>query len=288
VDAFKEADAHGRAVTDPAIRPLFLACDRTQALTCWIGIVGNALLIVGGAAWLVDHRAAATISVLPTLLLALFLADLFSGFVHWLSDTWFDEAFSERIVSIAREHHLFPQHIIGYGFRDYVAFSSWPTVVTWGPIGLMLVLLPDATPIVFDGVVVCVIVSTIMFFGTHAHRLGHKRADGPIGRFLQDTHLLMSPRHHGVHHGGNHDIRYCVVNGWANHVCDRIGFWRVLERLVTCATGAVARRNDHEWFARFNQDPTFLAAARRSIGVRQLSRPAPASARSVDAPSAAD
>ncbi len=249
-------------MTDHSTKALFLACDPLDARNCWIGIVAHSLYIAGSAAWLGLHLGLADVWLWPALFVGLLLADLYSGFVHWLFDTWFDEIWCERLISIAREHHLFPQHIIGYGFRDYVSFSCWPTVLVFAPIGLVLMALaPSAAT--FDATAVCLLVSVIMFFGTYAHRLGHKRADTAVGRFLQDHHLLMSPRHHGVHHGGNHDIRYCVVNGWANHVCDRIGFWRGLEALVTLTTGAVPRRNDHEWFARFERDPTFLAAARR-------------------------
>jgi hypothetical protein len=69
---------------------------------------------------------------------ALYLADWFSGFVHWATDTWFDEVFLERIISIAREHHLYPREIVGYGFRDYVAYSSWPNIAFVGPVALAL------------------------------------------------------------------------------------------------------------------------------------------------------
>ena len=49
-----------------------------------------------------------------------------------------------------------------------------------------------------------------------------------------------------------------VVNGWANHVCDRLGFWRGLEKLIEMTTGAVPRTHDHVCFALFERDRLFL------------------------------
>jgi hypothetical protein len=172
--------------------------------------------------------------------------------VHWTTDTWFDEINWQRVISIAREHHLFPHHIVGYPFRDYVAFSSWPTVLIVGPCGLLLTLaVSSSTPFTFYGVIVCFMISTVMFFGAHTHRFGHTPSNSRIVRLLQASHLLITTGHHDAHHRGNHNRRYCVINGWANYVCDATGFWRGLEWLVQQLTGSIPRRNDLEWLARY-------------------------------------
>jgi plasmanylethanolamine desaturase len=194
------------------------------------------------------------LTLLVCTIIALFTADLFSGLVHWGTDTWLDEISWPRTILIAREHHLHPHHIVGYGLRDYLAFSAWPTVVAFALPVLLLTLAVEPTPFVFATVCVIDAVAVIMIFGTYAHRLGHRRTKIPMVRWLQRAHLLIDTRHHGVHHSGGHDRRYCVINGWANHVCDAIGFWRALERLVQWVTGAVPRANDRVWFARFAAD----------------------------------
>jgi ubiquitin-conjugating enzyme E2 variant len=135
--------------------------------------------------------------------------------------------------------------------RDYIAYSAWPTMIMLGPIGMTVTLLATPSPALFHLVWALFLISACMYFGTYAHRLGHKRSDWAIVRLLQRMHLLIDVRHHNVHHRDNHDIRYCVINGWANHVCDRIGFWRGLERLIHRLTGAVPRENDYAWFARY-------------------------------------
>jgi ubiquitin-conjugating enzyme E2 variant len=233
--------------------PLYPNCNRSQILTAWCGAVANGLVIIWLALWLVAHSASIEpnlLELVTTVFIALFVSDFLSGFVHWAVDTWFDERNWVRVISIAREHHLFPHHIIGYPFRDYVAFSSWPTVLIVGPCGLLLTLAAPAIPLIFYGVVICLITSAVMFFGTHAHRLGHRPSRLRIVRLLQACHLLITTGHHGAHHRASHNRRYCVINGWANYVCDGTGFWRALELLIQQLTGSVPRRNDLEWLAR--------------------------------------
>ena len=236
------------------VKPLYLECDRSQIITCWVGIAIFTAMIVWYAAWLLPAftMGGMALYLLPvTLAIAWFLADLVSGVVHWGTDTWFDEVLSERVISIAREHHLHPHHIVGYGFRDYVAYSTWPALLLLGPPGLIMTLLCGRSALVFHLMVVVEVIAVTMFFGTYAHRLGHRKSDWAIVRFLQRWHFLIDVRHHNVHHRDNHDIQYCVVNGWANIVCDRIGFWRWLERMIYRFTGAIPRDNDHLWFARY-------------------------------------
>jgi Lipid desaturase domain len=212
------------------VRPLYLMCDRVQVTTAWIGIALNVLLICWCAYWVAtadETLIPNAIDMATIILIGLFMADFLSGFVHWVTDTWFDEVLSDRVVSIAREHHLYPSHILGYGFRDYVAYSSWPTILALGPIELLLTLAFAPAVWLYPLVFLCLTVN--------------------------------------VHHGGNHDIRYCVINGWANFVFDHIGFWRGLERLVTILTGAHPRRNDQAWRTRFHNDPDFLPTERKRV-----------------------
>jgi hypothetical protein len=240
-----------------------ITATRGQRLFGWTGIVTNSLLILWLMLWLGQHQTDAGIGpgwLALAVAAALYLADWFSGFVHWATDTWFDEVFLERIISIAREHHLYPREIVGYGFRDYVAYSSWPNIAFVGPVTLALTFAADPTPAIFATVTICLVISGIMVFGTYAHRLGHKNTGWKIIRIMQDYNLLITPGYHAIHHRGNHDIRYCVINGWANPLCDRIRFWRGLEWIVERTTGAVPRQNDHEWFDRFERDPDFRSA----------------------------
>lgn len=257
-------------------RPLYLHCTQGQAVAAWVGAGLNAALVVWCASWLVLNASEGNLAwpVLTGLVLVgLFLGDFFTGLIHWITDTWFDEVRFTRVVAIAREHHLYPHHIVGYGFRDYVGYTSWPAVIFLGPILPLLLLRSEPSAVTYGSVLVCSEVCALSFFGTHLHRFGHRRSKNRLVRFLQSARLLIRPEYHAQHHGGTHETHYCVVNGWANVVCDAIGFWRGMEKLVHWLTGAVPRHNDGEWSARFQHDRTFMSdpvpslhQLRRSLG----------------------
>jgi plasmanylethanolamine desaturase len=247
---------------EPRSGALYVDCSRGQVLATWLGAGLNLACVAACAAWLTAHagevRPAWPVLALATVF-ALFLGDFFSGLIHWATDTWFDELSLTRVVSIAREHHLYPQHILGYGFRDYVGYTSWPAALFFWPLCLALMLGPRPSGVVYVAVLVCGEVCALMFFGTHFHRLGHRWSPNPLVRLLQRSPLLITPQYHAIHHGGTHVTHYCVVNGWANVVCDAIGFWRGLERVIHALTGAVPRRNDDEWLARYREDRSFMS-----------------------------
>jgi ubiquitin-conjugating enzyme E2 variant len=75
-------------------------------------------------------------------------------------------------------------------------------------------------------------------------------------RLAQKLHLVVTPEHHWVHHRSDQIIRYCVINGWANYVCDSLRIWRGLEWLVRALTGAQPRRDDLEWQRRYKETGT--------------------------------
>jgi len=248
-------------MTKHRAKALYRACSPSQAYQAWLGFFLNCALVLWCAVWLtliaVDEAPAWPwlVALLP---LGLFLADLFSGLVHWATDTWLDETQWRRVVCIAREHHIYPHHIVDYGVRDYLGYSGWPTALVIGPVAIWLTLALQPSLPAYVAVFLCLEVALCMVWGTYAHRLGHAPVRSPVIRTLQRLRLVISPNYHKVHHSGNHDVRYCVINGWANALCDRIGFWRGLETLVSAATGAVPRRNDAEWFQRFREAPSFM------------------------------
>lgn len=242
-------------------KALYRTCSVAQAYQTWLGVLLNGVVVLWCALWLVfvaRDQAPAWPWLVAMLVPGLFLADLFSGLVHWGTDTWFDETQFCRVVSIAREHHIYPHHIVDYGVRDYLGYSCWPAALAIGPVVALLSIAVPPSPVTYLCMFLCGEIALFMVFGTYGHRLGHAPARSPVVRRLQQLRLLISPSYHKVHHSGNHDVRYCVINGWADAVCDRIGFWRSLERLVTACTGSVPRRNDAEWFQRFANDPRFM------------------------------
>lgn len=172
--------------------------------------------------------------------------------VHWATDTWFTEEHFGRAIAIAREHHTHPQHILGYSFLEHATLCSAPSALVIGPMALLTALLPISGFSIVT-MIIYLIISICMLFGTSLHNLGHRRGKLALTRLLQRYHLVMSPQHHGVHHAGEQTVRYCTVCGWANYPLERLNFWRWLELRIQAVTGAIPREDDVRWQKRYRE-----------------------------------
>jgi hypothetical protein len=224
-----------------------LDCSQEHQRVEWQGIASLGVLTVvvlaatmSAAPWRLDPGL-----LVLAVVVGVAIADLGSGALHWTFDTWFDEEqrHFDRAVRIAREHHTRPAAILEYPFRDLVSFSAWPTLVTWGPVAALSTAAPEGAARTML-LVSSSIVLPAMFFGSHSHGLGHHWSSTGAVRLLQRSGVLMSPRHHRRHHAGEHLTHYCTFVGIMDPICDRLGFWRLLERVVARRTGAIPRRDE--------------------------------------------
>ena len=240
---------------------LYTECTGTNKALCWAGAISNLCLVALATVFLVvtwEAPGANAWLYIPVVLVAIFLGDFMSGVLHWSTDTYFDEITVERIICIAREHHFNPHNIVQYGYRDYVAFGSWASVILVCPLLTASVLL---LPKSFGGHLAIVALCTIalcMYFAVHTHRMGHRWSRIPPVRLLQKCRVLHSPEHHAIHHKPPHLIRYCALTGWANGFCDRFRVWRGLEKAIEAATGVPPRKNEREWDVRLEAGLPFL------------------------------
>ncbi|MEP6872205.1 MAG: fatty acid desaturase CarF family protein [Anaerolineaceae bacterium] len=211
-----------------------------------------------------DASGLTWLQFLGALLLGYFFADFASGLVHWGIDTWFDErVVFDRAVTIAREHHTHPQNIFGYGFLEHSTLGSAPSAVVVGLASLVTGWFP-VSPVVYSLMTCWWVTSTCLFFGTSFHNLGHRRTNSPFIRLLQKLHIVITPQHHLVHHRNDQTVHYCVINGWANGICDRFQVWRGLEWFVHALTGAEPRQDDLEWQRRFRETGTLTRPSANS------------------------
>ena len=188
-------------------------------------------------------------------LAVLMVADLLSGLVHWLEDSYGHEdlpVIGPLVIQANVLHHFDPRHMVHHSW-----FSSARAPLAVVGIGLAVAF--------FAGLLSwpLILVGLITANANEIHKLAHrsKVENGRIVTLVQRTGLLQSRAHHANHHQSQKDSNYCVVTNYLNPVLERIRFWRLLETSIFLLSGVRKR-----------QDPS-TTALRRSYPVPSCSNP---------------
>ncbi|HSI06071.1 MAG TPA: fatty acid desaturase CarF family protein [Myxococcota bacterium] len=178
------------------------------------------------------------------ILAALLAADMFSGLVHWAADNWGDPSWpilGPGFIQPFRNHHVDPKDITRHDFVELngnncivsipVFFAAGYASDIMGPeIGLF-------TSVFALGVALWV-------FGTNQfHAWAHADTPPRLVRLLQRTGLLLSPKHHDVHHVAPHARHYCITNGWMDRPMQWLRLFPMIEWTVSRLSGV---RPQHE------------------------------------------
>jgi len=156
------------------------------------------------------------------LALGFFAADVASGLVHWLCDTYFDPRtplLGTIFIAPFREHHVDPGALVRHGFFERNGNNCLVSV----PLLLTAIsrLEPGgftrAAEVVAAGFFVAASLTLCVANQIHAWAHGTD-APRPI-RALQRAGILITPERHARHHRG--DRAYAVVSGWSNALLDR-------------------------------------------------------------------
>jgi ubiquitin-conjugating enzyme E2 variant len=159
------------------------------------------------------------------------LADFVSGVVHWAEDSYGSEStpvIGRWVVAPNLLHHRSP---LAFVQRSWIA-SSWDLAL----VGVVVV-----AGAVIAGALTWH-VGLFVLLGANAnqvHKWNHMRRSSLPGaiRVLQRLRLLQSSSHHAGHHRGTKDSHYCVLTDFLNPLLDRVGWWRMLEKLLAPALG---------------------------------------------------
>jgi ubiquitin-conjugating enzyme E2 variant len=178
------------------------------------------------------------VSAILQILGILLLVDFFSGFFHWMEDTYFTEStplIGRLVVAPNVIHHHSP--------REFTKSPLWRrnlvTAVLGGVIFAGGSLLFGAS---WQLGLFCLIGSLCNEFHCWAHRTS--KENGPVISFLHACRILQTPIHYSVHHTDPKTRAYCVLTNFLNPVLDGLGFWRRLETIVICISGIRPRPDE--------------------------------------------
>ncbi|PAL25491.1 fatty acid desaturase CarF family protein [Sphingopyxis sp. GW247-27LB] len=164
-------------------------------------------------------------SIAAQLLLGWLIADLLSGFFHWLEDRvlWIGmPLISRAIVEPNRLHHRDPDAFLAQSLFARNS-TTWTAVAA---IALLWLWLAG-----FGWVWLGALAGGLAV--TEVHVRAHRRVPrSSIYRALMDIGIVQSTPHHWGHHTAAMDGRYCVLTGWLNPILDRARLWTRLERAL--------------------------------------------------------
>ncbi|MBI3722784.1 carotenoid synthesis regulator CarF, partial [bacterium] len=178
--------------------------------------------------------------------MSMVVADLVSGLVHWLADTWGTVEFpilGPTLIKNFREHHADPKALTRKGLIETNGDNCM--ILLPAQAGAFLIPLDGRAEWVFLYAFVCSFTFWIMVTN-QVHKWAHMELEElswPV-RLLQRTRLILPTTEHVIHHTVPFESHYCITNGWLNTVLARTGFYRRLEWLGWRVTGAIPREND--------------------------------------------
>lgn len=143
----------------------------------------------------------------------LLLADLISGIVHWLADSFGSPTtpyVGPAFIQPFREHHSDPQGITRHDFIELNGNSALvviPALVAafWLPAFVTPGILAMAFGLLFTNTI---------------HRWAHMDRPPRWVAVLQSARLILSRGHHGIHHAPPHANHYCIFAGWTSGLLD--------------------------------------------------------------------
>jgi len=176
-------------------------------------------------------------------MLGFVLADLVSGVVHWLADTWGSPDMSvigQALIRPFREHHVDQKEITRHGFVETNGNNCFISI---GPAVCGALVPLDEAVNVFAATAIFSVTLWVLFTNQF-HKWSHLDVRPRWVVLLQRLNLILPPDHHAVHHSAPYAKYYCITVGWLNEPLHRLRFFQALERIVTAATGLVPREDD--------------------------------------------
>lgn len=200
------------------------------------------------------------------ILAAMLLADLASGMIHWIADTWGSETMpvlGRRFLRPFRVHHVNPDDFLR---RDFIDTNGDVALITI-PFLMAAWLIPLDHELGRLAAVSLVAFAACALPTNQVHQWAHMSRPPAWVRTLQRWGVLLSREQHQVHHTAPHAVNYCITTGWCNRALTAIDFFLALEKIVTGLTGLKPRCEDQAFAAGCDGS----SASRSAIGAERSS-----------------
>ncbi len=182
-----------------------------------------------------------------TALVGYLAADLVSGIVHWLGDTYGTEetpVLGDNFIKPFRDHHVEPEGICHHDFVEVNGNNSIVLALYMVPVAIFL---SDPTQIWQFLFLSGSIFFTLGIFMTNQfHKWSHEPDPPGYIRTLQKWHLILPSDHHDVHHTAPFDTYYCITVGWMNPILQRLQILEGIERMLKSVFGIRTARDQNE------------------------------------------
>ncbi|WP_141735675.1 fatty acid desaturase CarF family protein [Oligoflexus tunisiensis] len=198
-----------------------------------IGLVSFSYLL--GAAFLQLHDSGWPAGLGWTLLAlpcAYYLADLFTGFVHWVCDSFGCETtpiWGPMLVGPFRRHHRDPLEITRISLVENLGASAIA-----GSLALIALHPGEGS----HGFLwhLWLLFLFFSFLSNLFHRWSHwPRSACPRWlTLLQKYQIILPHKAHLLHHGPPFRTNYCILSGWANPLTNRIPWARIEALVLRC------------------------------------------------------
>lgn len=162
-------------------------------------------------------------------------ADLASGFVHFLGDTFGDPKtpiLGPAFIFPFREHHVDPEAITHH---DFIETNGHNCLVSIPVMIVMHVFLAPLAPqsstasILFT-IGMCLVLS--VFMTNQFHKWAHMKKRPAMITLLQKSRFILSPEHHRIHHTAPFCRYYCITTGWLNFFLDKTRFFPISKAVI--------------------------------------------------------
>jgi hypothetical protein len=178
-------------------------------------------------------------------LLAYVAADLVSGLVHWMGDTWGTPEMAivgRAFIRPFREHHVDQLAVTRHDFIE-VNGASCLVSIPVAAVAHIIPFAPDRPGLALLGAFFGTFLGFI-FATNQFHKWAHMDRPPWLARCLQRCHLILPAGHHQVHHTAPHDTYYCITVGWLNEPLRRLRFFSGLDHLVQRLTAVRPRQDE--------------------------------------------